>query len=346
MSFSEIGRKMGQVLEKESSFSKNSHRKVPPTLRYFQQGRSQGNVSEGKQSQIESKARLSRGVRPRLNQVCPVTAQPLLQLDSTRDEEATTTSSYSAEYDDQEDDFLPAPISHPLPRHSDSIFASLNKQIVNFQKMVADMEQAMSQSGDSPEAQWKTKILIRSSKDAERDISSRLVHEFEATKTSRRRNGRDQMAMRKLSRDFGRIQEQFAAAMQAHEKRQKAEVSLLTAGHENTEEFFDRAMREREEELNDIHTSMRKVNAIYEDLAGIVDSQQEHIDQLVDKVEESKANTKKGMENFHDAMMGVCGPDDETDESDSWPMKDFIQFATSCHTNIMDGGVCSVNSMD
>jgi predicted nucleic acid-binding Zn-ribbon protein len=210
--------------------------------------------------------------------------------------------------------------------------------------MVTDMEQAMRNSGDSPEAQWKTKILMRSSKDAECDISRRL-HEFEATNL-RTRNGRGQMAIRKLRRDFARVHEQFSTAIKSYERRQHAEVSLLNADDEKTEEFFDRAMREREEEINDIHHSMKKVNAIYEDLAGIVDGQQEQIDQFVDKIEESKATTRQGMEHFHEAVMGMCGPENDEEGPDFWTMQDFMQCATSCNTQIVEGGICSANSMD
>jgi hypothetical protein len=185
--------------------------------------------------------------------------------------------------------------------------------------MVTDMEQAMRNSGDSPEAQWKTKILMRSSKDAECDISRRL-HEFEATNL-RTRNGRGQMAIRKLRRDFARVHEQFSTAIKSYERRQHAEVSLLNADDEKTEEFFDRAMREREEEINDIHHSMKKVNA-------------------------SKATTRQGMEHFHEAVMGMCGPENDEEGPDFWTMQDFMQCATSCNTQIVEGGICSANSMD
>ena len=43
-------------------------------------------------------------------------------------------------------------------------------------------------------------------------------------------------------------------------------------------DFFDKAMRERE--LEQMNTAMHKVNGIYQELAALVDTQQEHIDQL------------------------------------------------------------------
>lgn len=135
MSFSDIGRKLGDVLEKESSFAKTKQRKLPPTLRHFQQReRSEGELTRSNEiKECSTRRRTSRGVRPRLNHVCPVTEQPLLQMDSVRDEEASASSSFSFSFDDQDDDSFPAPVSPPLPKQSDSIFASLNKEIINFQ---------------------------------------------------------------------------------------------------------------------------------------------------------------------------------------------------------------------
>jgi hypothetical protein len=138
MSFVDVGRKFGDVFEKEpSSIAKHPQRKAPPTLRHFQRAeRNQGELARGNQVEEDfSKSRPSRGVRPRLNNVvCPVTEQPLIQMDSTRDDEASADSSFSYGFDEPEDDdSFPAPVSSPARRHSDSIFASLNKEIVNLQ---------------------------------------------------------------------------------------------------------------------------------------------------------------------------------------------------------------------
>jgi hypothetical protein len=138
MSFRDVGRKFGDVLKQESSsIAKHPQRKAPPTLRHFQRApQNQGELARGNQVEEDfSKSMPSRGVRPRLNNVvCPVTEKPLIQMDSTRDEENSTDSSFSYGFDEPEDDdSFPAPVSSPAPRHSDSIFASINKEIVNFQ---------------------------------------------------------------------------------------------------------------------------------------------------------------------------------------------------------------------
>jgi syntaxin 7 len=54
-------------------------------------------------------------------------------------------------------------------------------------------------------------------------------------------------------------------------------------------------MREREEEIRNINRGMHQVNEIYKDLAHIVGSQQEQIDQIETQMEESKENAEKGL---------------------------------------------------
>jgi hypothetical protein len=192
--------------------------------------------------------------------------------------------------------------------------------------MVSDLERAIQKSGESPEAQWKTKILIRSCQEAEKDITQRL-HKAELEGKSK-----GQMALRKLQRDFSRVNKQFLSAMAYYEKRQNVEVSFLNVDGETKEEFFDRAMREREEEINNIHNSMNKVNTIYKDLAGLVDGQQDQIDQLAETLEESKVNTRQGMEYIHESIAGMCGPNNDGGEvPEFWSMEDLLDMTTSCH---------------
>jgi t-SNARE complex subunit (syntaxin) len=55
-------------------------------------------------------------------------------------------------------------------------------------------------------------------------------------------------------------------------------------------------MRERQEEIQGINRGMHQVNEIYKDLAHIVGSQQEQIDQIETQMEDSKINAEKGLE--------------------------------------------------
>jgi len=60
-------------------------------------------------------------------------------------------------------------------------------------------------------------------------------------------------------------------------------------------------MREREEEIRKINKGMHQVNQIYKDLAHIVGEQQEDVDQIEDKMEESKTAAQSGLEQIHKA---------------------------------------------
>ena len=60
-------------------------------------------------------------------------------------------------------------------------------------------------------------------------------------------------------------------------------------------------MREREEEIRNINRGMHQVNEIYKDLAHIVGSQQEDIDNIENQMEESKVNADSGLQQVEKA---------------------------------------------
>ena len=60
-------------------------------------------------------------------------------------------------------------------------------------------------------------------------------------------------------------------------------------------------MREREEEIRNIHKGMQTVNEIYKDLAHLVDNQQEGIDQIENQMEGAKENTSTGLRHIEKA---------------------------------------------
>ena len=60
-------------------------------------------------------------------------------------------------------------------------------------------------------------------------------------------------------------------------------------------------MREREEEIRNIHKGMHTVNEIYKDLAHLVDNQQEGVDQIENQMENAKNNTSSGLKHIEKA---------------------------------------------
>lgn len=132
---------------------------------------------------------------------------------------------------------------------------------------MAELESLVEDAGASPEVQWRTRILIHSAQDADRDLQARLYQLDESAHTS----SRAQVALRKLHRDFGRVHKDMRKVLTLYERKQHVEVSFLTKD-DTKEDFFVRAMRERENEVNKIHQSMHQVNAIYQ--VCVLDNQQ------------------------------------------------------------------------
>lgn len=190
--------------------------------------------------------------------------------------------------------------------------------------MVAELEGLVKDSGASPEMQWRTRILIRSAQDADQDIQTRLYQLDESQHSSSSRAAQVMAALRKLHRDFGRVHANLVQVLQSYQRQQQVEVSFLNRanGDESKEEFFDRAMREREEEVDQIHTKMHQVNTIYQDLAALVDGQQEQIDKIAEGTEESKANTKDGLHSVQNGFFAMCVPLNGQVDGDDGKKKD------------------------
>lgn len=140
-------------------------------------------------------------------------------------------------------------------------------------------------------------------------------------------------ALAKLERDFERVQS-AVVTLQAKVSKQKKQhqqrggnSSTNTSGTSNNtntssnatahnaaksaleqqqlllqqDRLQEEIMREREEEIRKINKGMHQVNQIYKDLAHIVGEQQEDVDQIEDKMEESKTAAQSGLEQIHKA---------------------------------------------
>lgn len=68
-----------------------------------------------------------------------------------------------------------------------------------------------------------------------------------------------------------------------------------------TQRINEEIMREREEEIRNIHKGMHTVNEIYKDLAHLVDNQQEGVDQIETQMEGAKNNTASGLKHIEKA---------------------------------------------
>jgi len=207
--------------------------------------------------------------------------------------------------------------------------SKLSTEVAQFKKMVADLSAVSKISASSPEAMWKSRILMRSAQDAERDLKLSLEKdEAGADRTKSVAAAALAAARKKLQRDFLRASEQLRSIVEETERRQRAEISTLTASEaaaagaeggtqkrallgaaEKEEDFFERAMRERQTEVQKINDGMKKVQNIYTDLAGLVDGQQEQIDKLEEINEEVKADTRAGLEEIQHGIWKLCVAD-------------------------------------
>jgi hypothetical protein len=162
------------------------------------------------------------------------------------------------------------------------------------QKMVAELESVLKQASTSPEAMWRSRILMRSAQDAQWDLQQRVHQQTDwTTTTTSKKNSSTSttttttnkalvLAQEKLRRDWNRTRQQFHNMVMESQQRQLAEMSLLSAkngdlllqqqpqpedlhhrNQEEKEDFFDRAMRERQEEIQRISQSMKTINEIY-----------------------------------------------------------------------------------
>jgi hypothetical protein len=197
-----------------------------------------------------------------------------------------------------------------------STFSKLIHETQQFQKLVADLDGILSQSGESPEASWRARIIIRSTQEAEKDLWDKLYKyehslltpesgagEAKDKENSQRELRTAQTACMKLHRDFNRSHKILIMVLTLHEKRQKAEASRVRAvrwgGEKKDEDYFDRAMREREKELGRMNQSMHKVNEIYHEIAALVDGQQEDIDLLEDNVNDSATTVQSSVDEIN-----------------------------------------------
>jgi t-SNARE complex subunit (syntaxin) len=134
----------------------------------------------------------------------------------------------------------------------------------------------------------------------------------------------EKQALQKLERDFERVQSSVQATKakvtrQTKQYQQRGNnnandnyetttsANLLQQQHHQQQlqlqqdRLQEEIMREREEEIRKINRGMHQVNEIYKDLAHIVGSQQEQVDQIEDQMEEAKNTAQSGLDQVHKA---------------------------------------------
>eukprot|EP00339_Tiarina_fusa_P011497 CAMPEP_0117034318 /NCGR_PEP_ID=MMETSP0472-20121206/24445_1 /TAXON_ID=693140 ORGANISM="Tiarina fusus, Strain LIS" /NCGR_SAMPLE_ID=MMETSP0472 /ASSEMBLY_ACC=CAM_ASM_000603 /LENGTH=256 /DNA_ID=CAMNT_0004743461 /DNA_START=455 /DNA_END=1222 /DNA_ORIENTATION=+ len=137
-------------------------------------------------------------------------------------------------------------------------------------------------------------------------------------------NEAKKQALRKLERDFERVQA-TAQSCKAKVTRQQKQLqqrggnaannnatdnAAANALQQEQERFqiqiqedrlAEEIMREREEEIRNINKGMHQVNEIYKDLAHIVGNQQEEVDQIETQMEDARGNAESGLKQVQTA---------------------------------------------
>lgn len=218
-----------------------------------------------------------------------------------------------------------------------STFAKLSYETEQFCKMVAELEAILNKTVmESPETSWRSRILMQSARDADVDLSQRLF-QYEQTLIDKENANKPELRMEqsaclKLHRDYKRAHKGLVMAVSRYEKQQRVEVSTLRAvgwsqaapvldqeeaDFKEQEEFFDRALRQAE--LERMNEKMNHVASIYQDLASLVDVQQETIDKVENNISEAKEYVNSAAEQvqcMHDREL-TCGA--EMPQKEDWP---------------------------
>lgn len=165
--------------------------------------------------------------------------------------------------------------------------------------------------------------------DVLRELESRLKEQIlgqRARISNKSQTSTDKQALLKLERDFERVQttvqvtknkvtKQMKQYQRADSARRDEELAAVAASSANCSHYNstqnilqqqqlqlqqdrlqEEIMREREDEIRAINKGMHQVNEIYKDLAHIVGEQQDDVDQIENKMEESKTAAQSGLE--------------------------------------------------
>ncbi|KAI2491187.1 hypothetical protein MHU86_23382 [Fragilaria crotonensis] len=216
--------------------------------------------------------------------------------------------------------------SGSLPKIGDP-FAQLSDGILQYQRNVGILEKITRQMGtdmDGPELQTQYSVQVDVLKQLGGKLESNLkLQETQLNQTPRTEAAKRRATLIKLNRDFRRVEAVFKNLMldtrrqnvplkdrqQNHyqpdsgagadisEEEQRMQLELQLQQDLLNEEL----MRERENEIRNINRGMHQVNEIYKDLAHIVGSQQEQIDQIEGQMENSRANAEQGLSHIQKA---------------------------------------------
>lgn len=170
-------------------------------------------------------------------------------------------------------------------------------------------------------------LQYKAQSDVLRQLESRLKEHIMGQRqriSNQSQTSSHKQALLKLERDFEKVQSSVTFTKSKVQKQMKQYQQLNAARSQDErvaainnnsartaleqqqiliqrDQLQQQIMQEREDEIRKINKGMHQVNQIYKDLAHIVGEQQEHVDQIEDKMEESKSAAQSGLEQIHKA---------------------------------------------
>lgn len=183
----------------------------------------------------------------------------------------------------------PVSVREQLSRKS--TFQKLHSAVVHYQKLVSDLESVLKQAGDTPEAAWRARILMKSAQETDKVLHQDLYKYEQSLCSKNQDTRRAQTAVMKLHRDYKRSHRALGMCLQLYHTQQRVDMSTLGAvGWTEGEPHLEHDPVA----VQHLHASMQSVQQLYTDLAGMVQQQQEPLDQLEKNLAYANQNVTSG----------------------------------------------------
>jgi len=205
-------------------------------------------------------------------------------------------------------------------------YGSVSNGILQYQRNVGILSKIITNVGGANASVTENQFNVQI--DVIRQLGSKIEVELKEkgqamTTMSRTNASRSRTTYAKLTRDYRHVESTFKnMLLEAKRKRnnleaqrrEEAEVEKRKqfeegVGHDTArlqmqikdDRINEEIMREREDEIRNINKGMHQVNEIYKDLAHIISSQQEHVDEVEEHMERANESTEAGLKQIEKA---------------------------------------------
>eukprot|EP00549_Striatella_unipunctata_P008777 CAMPEP_0118702022 /NCGR_PEP_ID=MMETSP0800-20121206/17619_1 /TAXON_ID=210618 ORGANISM="Striatella unipunctata, Strain CCMP2910" /NCGR_SAMPLE_ID=MMETSP0800 /ASSEMBLY_ACC=CAM_ASM_000638 /LENGTH=253 /DNA_ID=CAMNT_0006603095 /DNA_START=162 /DNA_END=920 /DNA_ORIENTATION=+ len=195
-------------------------------------------------------------------------------------------------------------------------YAQVSDSILQYKRNIDILKKIAIQFGtkaDGPVVETQYKVQVDVVKDLGQRIDAQLNKLGSSLSGTQASMAKSRATHVKLTRDYRLVEQTFKnLLMDTRQKRmahqqfmeQQQRTNTVRAEEESQmqmqmqlqqERLNEEIMREREAEIRNINKGMQTVNAIYQDLAHLVVTQQENVDQIETEMEGASDNAKQGL---------------------------------------------------